>query len=194
MHAPKTLSRSVDILIAEDDAVIRTSLRHLLEKQGYSCAEAENGREALDVARARPPKWVLLDLAMPELDGFAVAEQLRSDPRTRAAHIHCLTGRKDQAARRQARQAGCELFLTKPVDVDTLLQLVHQQVHPTAPEWLSGLTKAETENLLDWLETNGCSDVEVDYQPDHGFAVRCPWPSGFTVSKDEGGQVHFTRR
>jgi CheY-like chemotaxis protein len=58
----------VDVLIAEDDPLMRASLRLLLEGQGYTCAEASNGREAVDLARRHPPRCVLLDLAMPELD------------------------------------------------------------------------------------------------------------------------------
>jgi len=86
---------AVDVLIAEDDELLRLSLRLLLEQEGYTCAEAATGREALEAAHRHRPRCVLLDLGMPELDGLAVTRLLRSDPRTRAAHIHCLTGEAD---------------------------------------------------------------------------------------------------
>ena len=69
---------------------------------------------------------IVLDLGMPELDGFAVARRLRTDPRTAHAHVHCLTGRTDPASRRQAEEAGCELFLTKPVDARGVAEFFRQ--------------------------------------------------------------------
>src|SRR3954451_4671484 len=109
---------SIDVLIADDEAVARKVVRRLLEQQGYTCAEAGDGRQAVELARSLSPRCVLLDLSMPGLDGFAVARTLRSDPRTRAAHIHCLTGMTDSQSRSQASASGCELYLTKPVDLE----------------------------------------------------------------------------
>jgi CheY-like chemotaxis protein len=121
---------SVDVLIAEDDPNVRFAMRRLLEGRGYTCAEAQDGLEAVDIARQHPPRLVLMDLMMPGLDGFSAAQQLRADPRTRAARIHCLTGLDFPAARVAARQAGCEGFLTKPVDSDGLLDVVRTELHP----------------------------------------------------------------
>ena len=115
---------SLDVLIAEDDPDIRLAVRGLLEGQGYICSEAGDGREAVDIARQHPPRLVLLDLMMPGLDGFSAAEQLRADPRTRGVAIHCLSALDFPAARRAARQAGCEVFLTKPIDPEGLLDVV----------------------------------------------------------------------
>src|SRR5947209_6028958 len=124
MTAQAERTAPVDVLIAEDNPFTRKSLRGLLERQGYTCVEAEDGLRAVELALSAAPKCVLLDLVMPGLDGFAVARRLRADPRTRAAHIHCLTGLSDPAAREQARQAGCEAFLTKPLDMEVLLEVL----------------------------------------------------------------------
>jgi CheY-like chemotaxis protein len=185
-----TPNSPVDILIADDDAVLRSSLRHLLEQQGYACAEAGDGREAVQLARQAAPRCLFLDLAMPGLDGFAVARQLRQDPRTRGIHIHCLTGRHDRAARELALQAGCELFLTKPVDAAALLRVVRRQVDGNRPEeWVGGLTRNEAEDLLDWMEANGYPPGELDIR-EEAFALRCP---GYRAYRDGGGQVRFVR-
>jgi CheY-like chemotaxis protein len=115
---------SIDVLIAEDDPDVRRMLRVLLECDGYTCAEAEDGWEAMAIARETPPRLVLLDLMMPGLDGFSVARQLRSDPQTRTVHLCCLTALDYPEARREARRAGCEVYLTKPFHLDGLLDVV----------------------------------------------------------------------
>jgi CheY-like chemotaxis protein len=95
-------SESVDILIVDDDASTRVGLRLYLERHGYRCVEAGDGREALALARTHLPRCVLLDLRLPGLDGFTVARRLRADPRTFSAHIYCLTGLRYNLIREQA--------------------------------------------------------------------------------------------
>jgi CheY-like chemotaxis protein len=169
----------VDILIAEDDADTRQSLRDLLEQQGYRCAEAGTGVEAVEVARQHSPQCVILDLVMPELDGFSVARRLRADPRTRGASIHCLTGLTDDRARAEATRAGCDEFLTKPVNVSALLRVLHDGLKSEA-KCVSGLGMAEAEDLLDWLEAHGTAG-EVDYEEGQGFTVRYSGLPGLDV-------------
>jgi two-component system phosphate regulon response regulator PhoB len=115
---------TIDVLITEDDPSLRQMLRHQLERQGYRCAEADNGREALEIARQSPPRLVLLDLMMPVLDGFAAAQQLHEDPRTHDVPIYFLTACADPIVRRKAQRIGSEAFLTKPLDCADLLDVV----------------------------------------------------------------------
>jgi CheY-like chemotaxis protein len=189
MRADDLMALSVDILIAEDDSLIRGYLRQLLERQGYTIAEAADGIEAVHLARRHRPQCVFLDLGMPGKDGFTVARELRLDPRTRAAHIHCLTGRMDSAAREKALSAGCEMYLTKPVDTAQLLEVVQQQVKRAEPEWVTGLGLAEARDLMDWLENHGCTQLELDSRGEEGFAVRCACPEGRRLGRDEKGHV-----
>jgi CheY-like chemotaxis protein len=190
MTPPEGTAR-VDVLIADDDADTRSLLRHLLEGQGFTCTEAKDGQEAVDLVRATPPKCVLLDLAMPGLDGFAVARRLRVDPQTRDIHIHCLTTYADPDSRRCARQAGCEEFLTKPVEVARLLELVHQEVKPPAHGWVTGMTLTQARELLDWLENHGCTGLEVSCDEEAGFGVRCLCPPGLRLGRDAAGAVRL---
>ena len=129
MSAPAKSSAPIDVLVAEDDPVVRLAVRQLLEGEGYTCAEAEDGGEAIDIAQQCPPRLVLLDLMMPGVDGFTAAEKLRSDPRTCNVPIHCLTALDFPAARRAAERSGCEVFLTKPFDVEGLLDIVSTTLH-----------------------------------------------------------------
>ncbi len=177
MRLPVSVA-ALDVLIADDDPLLRATVRSFLEPHGYTCAEAGDGREAVAVARDLLPRCVLLDLAMPELDGFAVARQLRADPQTRGARIHCLTGRTDPGSRRRAVAAGCELFLPKPVESAALLRAVRDAVAPPGTGWITGLARAQAEDLLDWLAANGYPPAELSCPDGVGFAVRCPGFSG----------------
>jgi CheY-like chemotaxis protein len=114
-------SHTIDVLIVEDDAITRLTLRRLLENEGYTCAETDDGCEAVEIARQCVPRLALLDVMIPGMDGFSVARQLRSDPRTRSTRIQFLTGRDDPQARRRAHREG---ILTKPFDFDGLLDTV----------------------------------------------------------------------
>ena len=195
MRIQSVPSESVDILIVDDDPSTRVGLRLLLEGRGYRCAEAEDGRAALTLARQQPPKCVLLDLLLPGLDGFAVARRLRADLRTFAAHIHCLTGLQDDLIREQARRAGCQEVLTKPVDVADLMQVVgplkEREEQPPATV-VSRLSKERAEELLDWLENHGCTGLAVTLEED-GFAVRCICPPELRLIQDEDGKLHLLR-
>jgi CheY-like chemotaxis protein len=188
-------SDSVDVLIVEDDALIRTGLRLLLEKCGYRCVEAADGREALALARAEPPRCVLLDLVMPGMDGFAVARRLRADLRTFGSHIHCVTGLRDPQVREHAQRFGCEEFLTKPVNEADLLKIVDRDIGreiKVQTAVVSGLTKKQAEDLLDWLGNHGCTGLAVTTEDD-GFAVRCNCPPGFRLAQEEGEGLRLVR-
>jgi CheY-like chemotaxis protein len=123
----------LDVLIAEDDCDTRLALRLLLEDAGYSCAEAEDGRVAVEATHQCSPRLVLMDLMMPDVDGFTAARQLRSDPRTSAVRIHCLTALDFPAARRAAEEAGCDGYLTKPFTAEDLLEAVSIAVYALRP-------------------------------------------------------------
>jgi len=124
MQSSKKPCPAIDVLIAEDDVITRLTLRQLLERQGYKCAEADDGREAVEIARESPPRLLLLDVMMPGMDGFTAARLLRADPRTKDVRIHFLTARDDADARLAAHRAGGAGISTKPVDFDGLLDAV----------------------------------------------------------------------
>jgi CheY-like chemotaxis protein len=130
MFAPVESVAPIDVLITDDDPDSREAVRLLLEGDGYRCAEAENGYEAVEIARRCPPRLVLLDLMMPNLDGFAAARKLRADPRTHTVPIYCLSAWVDPAARTKAQRAGCEVFLAKPIDATELLDVVSLAMQP----------------------------------------------------------------
>jgi hypothetical protein len=97
--------RDLPVLIVDDDADLRSLLRRMLEREGYAVAEAGNGRVALDRVRERVPGAILLDLMMPEMDGFELVAELRGHDAWRAIPIIVLTA-KDLSAEDHRRLNG----------------------------------------------------------------------------------------
>lgn len=120
----------VTILVAEDHLDSRDALRALLEAFGYNVLEAVNGRQAVDVALACRPDLILMDVMMPELDGFEATRELRRDRRTSKTPIIAVTAM--EGARQLAMQAGANDFVRKPVDIHGLVAKVHDWLQPTA--------------------------------------------------------------
>jgi CheY-like chemotaxis protein len=113
------------ILIVDDDPGIRRLIATTLEDvSGYRMTEAGDGEEAVQRARAGRPEIVFLDIDMPRLNGIEACRRIRSEPATADATIVMLTGDSDDAAERDARAAGADLFLTKPFSPLHLLRLV----------------------------------------------------------------------
>lgn len=118
------MSRSV--LIVDDDPFIRKLIATTLEDvAGFELVEAADGVEAVDYATANPPAIVFLDVNMPRLDGIGAAAQLRALPGTEATTIVMLTAAGAERER-AARDAGADLFLTKPFSPLDLLRLVDE--------------------------------------------------------------------
>jgi len=104
------------VLVVDDDESMRALLQMQMERDGYRVVTAEGGPSALDKAAAEPPDVVLLDALMPGMDGFQVAEALKSSDRTRTVPIIMVTALEDHQAKLRALKAGVQEFLTKPVD------------------------------------------------------------------------------
>ena len=104
------------ILVVDDEIAVRMICSFNLEAAGLEVMEAVDGDEALAAVRERRPDLVLLDVMMPKRDGWAVAAELRADPRTRDLPIVFLTARVDDADRRRAHQLGVVGYITKPFD------------------------------------------------------------------------------
>jgi CheY-like chemotaxis protein len=185
---PERDESHLDVLIAEDDVLLRQSLRLLLESHGYTCAEANNGKEAVQLVRQRLPHCILLDLAMPEVDGFTVARTLRADPTTKDIHIHCLTGLVDSGVRTAAMEAGCERFLTKPIDFSLLLLAL--QDPPASEQAFTDLTLAQAEELLDWLQNQTYPILGVTFEG-QGVTVRFVCPAGHEVVRNPDWAVRI---
>lgn len=119
------------ILVAEDHLDSRDALRALLEAFGYRVLEAVNGREAVDIALRRRPDLILMDIMMPELDGFEATRELRRHAETQATPIIAVTAM--EGAHQLAIQAGANDYVRKPVDIRRLVAKVHDWLHAPLP-------------------------------------------------------------
>lgn len=91
-----------------------------LQRLGFNVLTASSGEQGCDKAYASRPDIILLDLMLPDIDGWQVCRRLQGDARTMRIPIVMLTARVDRELRKRARQAGCAGYLTKPCDSDTL--------------------------------------------------------------------------
>lgn len=105
------------ILVVEDNIDNMDLFRFLLEEAGYEVLQARTGRIGLEMAFAHHPDLILLDMSIPEIDGWKVARQLKDDPRTTAICVVALTGHTLPGDRKKALDAGCDGYITKPLDV-----------------------------------------------------------------------------
>jgi CheY-like chemotaxis protein len=114
------------ILIAEDNATNRELLRELLEMRGHAVIEACNGQEALDVLEQTRPDLLLLDVGMPVLDGFAVVQSIRENPRLATLPVLAVTAYAMQGDREKVLNSGFDGYLTKPINARALEGELHR--------------------------------------------------------------------
>jgi CheY-like chemotaxis protein len=115
------------ILIVDDDPLIRKLITTTLQDvAGSQLVEAGDGVQALEAAAEALPQIVFLDYDMPRLNGIETCRRLRADPATAGATIIMLTAMADRPAQDRAREAGADLFLTKPFSPLRLLRLVDE--------------------------------------------------------------------
>ena len=113
------------ILIVDDDPLIRKLITTTLQDvAGSRLVEAGDGVQALEAAAEALPQIIFLDYDMPRLNGIETCRRLRADPSTAGATIIMLTAMADRPAQDRAREAGADLFLTKPFSPLHLLRLV----------------------------------------------------------------------
>ncbi|HEX2697649.1 MAG TPA: response regulator [Anaerolineales bacterium] len=108
---------SARVLIIEDNIDNYELVRFLLERAGHEIIWARSGREGIDMAKAGFPDLILMDLSLPEMDGWTATERLKSDPQTGEIPIIALTAHTLPGDRKRALDAGCDSYLSKPLDI-----------------------------------------------------------------------------
>jgi DNA-binding response OmpR family regulator len=124
------MSASPTILIVEDDAGVRQLIRARLGAADYQVHVARNGKEALEAIQRLAPDAMILDINMPELDGFGVLEAMRGNPAGARPATMILTARHAEDDVRRAMQLGAKDYLTKPFSEAQLLRRVARLLRP----------------------------------------------------------------
>lgn len=112
------------ILFMEDNDDNFELVCFMLQRAGYQVVRALNGRDGLEAARRERPDLILADLSMPEMDGWTAARELKADQKTRHIPIVALTAHALPGDRQRAMQAGCDGYLTKPINMLAFNELI----------------------------------------------------------------------
>ena len=112
------------VLIVEDNVDNYELVRFLLERAGYQVLSAATGIEGVDVARRELPDLILMDLSMPEMDGWDATKHLKADVQTSHIPVLALTAHTLPSERKRAIDAGCDGYISKPIKVASFERLV----------------------------------------------------------------------
>lgn len=125
------------VLLAEDEPNIVESLTFLMERAGFDISAESDGRVALEEALSNPPDILILDVMLPELDGYEILRQLRADRRTERLPILMLTAKGQREDRETALECGADLFITKPFSNSEIVAAV-ELLAAGRPEFVTG--------------------------------------------------------
>ena len=114
------------ILYVEDNPDNRLLIRRVLVSEGYDVVEAANARDALERIKESAPSLILMDINMPDMDGYALTAKLRAIPELNRVPIIALTANVMKGDRERSLEAGCDGYLQKPIDIDTLTSQIEK--------------------------------------------------------------------
>lgn len=122
---PETVTPFPKVLVVDDDALVRRSTRLLLESCGFQVVTLDRGDAALDTARREQPDVLLLDVMMPDVDGWETLSRLHADPETSGIPVVIFTAREHARGRRLARELGAVDYVQKPFEAQAFVDLLH---------------------------------------------------------------------
>lgn len=112
------------ILIVEDEPRNLKLLRDLLQRFGYETMEATDGEQGVELARARIPNLILMDIMMPKMDGLEATRIIKADTNTKHIPIIALTSYAMKGDRERTIEAGCDGYIAKPIDIQEVLKAI----------------------------------------------------------------------
>src|SRR5512140_2253880 len=114
------------IFYIEDNIDNRTLIRRILSAEGYQVVEAGNAKEALETLKSLRPDIILMDINMPEVDGYTLTAQIRGIDGFESLPIVALTANVMRGDRERSLEAGCDGYIQKPIDIDLLPQQIER--------------------------------------------------------------------
>lgn len=115
----------IKVLIADDEPAILMSLEFLMRKNGFEVYIARNGTEALQLLQIHTPDVVLLDIMMPDIDGYELCEHIRAQEATRLTKVIFISAKTRKIDVDKGMEAGADLYVTKPFSTRDLLKKIH---------------------------------------------------------------------
>jgi two-component system cell cycle response regulator DivK len=122
------MSESKLILYVEDNFENRLLVRRLLNAYGYDVFEAENAEEAFSCVRSYSPSLILMDINMPNIDGYTLTKEIKKFPNLVDTPILAITANVMKGDRQKSLQAGCDGYIEKPINVDTFIDQIEQYI------------------------------------------------------------------
>ena len=113
--------KNIKILLVDDSSTNNLLYQNILEEEGYNVLIAENGKKAYDVIKKEKPHIVLLDIMMPDIDGFDILEKIVKNEEIGPISVIMVTAKKDTGSMKKALNIGAVDYLIKPVGIDELL-------------------------------------------------------------------------
>jgi len=123
------MPKPITILYVEDNFENRMLVRRLLTVEGYEIVEAENAHKALAIIPSIEPDLILMDMNMPDIDGYTLTAQLKEIPKLAAVPIIAITANVMRGDREKTMQAGCDGYIEKPINVDKFIEQVERFLH-----------------------------------------------------------------
>lgn len=120
-----------EILVVEDQEELRKLQSLLLSSRGFRVSEAQDGKAALDCLAKSKPDLVLLDIMMPEINGFEVCQHIKSNESTRHIPVIMVTAKKDREDMERAEKAGADGYITKPFKSALLIDTIRRSLSET---------------------------------------------------------------
>jgi DNA-binding NarL/FixJ family response regulator len=123
-----TVKDSKQLLLIDDDPNLILLVKDYLEFRGYEVVTAENGREALEVLEIKIPDMIICDVMMPEMDGYALVEHVRQDPRTSWVPVLFLSAKGQSQDRVKGLNTGADVYMVKPFEPEELVAQVESSL------------------------------------------------------------------
>lgn len=114
------------ILYVEDNSDNRNLIRRVLESEGYAMAEAGNAEDAMQKIQSVRPNLILMDINMPDMDGYALTARIKATPGFATVPIVAVTANVMRGDREKSLEAGCDGYIQKPIDIDILTQQIER--------------------------------------------------------------------
>lgn len=117
------------ILVVEDNMDTYELVRFILEKNGFETFLAMNGRDGVNAAGKQMPDLIIMDLSLPEMDGWTATRLIKGNPKTAFIPLIALTAHALPSDRQRAMDAGCDDYITKPMDLEELLEAIRRWIN-----------------------------------------------------------------